>query len=284
MGQAMSGSGGDLLPTMLPDGFLATLAAELDGPDVIGVALGGSFARGAATAFSDVDLAPFYRADASLPSKRLFWRDGWLVSVSPKTIAGWRERMARPEWAIRLVPSAAQLRILLDREGALAALVAAARAWHWEALQPAADAFASDMLMLFAEHALKVLGALARGDEAVVPYPLGELLYGLPWIVATQRGVLIEHDGAYLRQVQTSVGTESTWSCAHRTALGMQRESLRERALAALQLYVETAQLIAHALRPEHRDVVTATVEYIVWAGYADLLDHTNAEEFKPHA
>jgi hypothetical protein len=284
MGQASSSAGGNSLPAVLPDGLLATLAAELDGPDVIGVALGGSFARGAATAFSDVDLAPFYRADAALPRKRLFWRDGWLVSVSPKTIAGWREQMARPEWAIRLVPSAAQLRILLDSEGALAALVAEAQAFHWAALQPAADAFASDMLMLYAEHALKLLGTLARRDEAVVPYPLGELLYALPWIVATQRGVLIEHDGVYLRQVQTAVGTQSTWSCAHRTALGMQRESLRERAVAALQLYVETAQLIAHVLRPAHRDVVAATVEYIVRAGYASLLDRTNAALLRPQA
>ena len=165
-----------------------------------------------------------------------------------------------------------------------AALVAEAQAFHWEALQPAADAFSSDMLMLFAEHALKLLGALARQDEAVVLYPLGELLYGLPWIVATQRGVLIEHDGIYLRQVQTSVGTESTWSCAHRTALGMQRESLRERAVAALQLYDETSQLIAQALRPEHRDVVAATVEHIVRTRYASLLDRTNAEKSRPQA
>jgi len=132
---------------LLPAGFLATLTAELDGPEVTALALGGSFARGAATAYSDVDLAPFYRAGASLPPKRLFWRDGWLVSVSPKTVDSWRERMTRPEWAIQLVPSAAQLRILLDKEGALAALVAEARAFRWEPLQSAADAFASDLLM-----------------------------------------------------------------------------------------------------------------------------------------
>src|SRR5215472_15532922 len=96
MGQASSSAGGDLLPTMLPDGLLATLAGALDGPEVIGVALGGSFARGTATVYRDVDLAPFYRADTFLPRKRLFWRAGWLVSVSPKTIAGWREQMARP--------------------------------------------------------------------------------------------------------------------------------------------------------------------------------------------
>jgi hypothetical protein len=269
---------------LLPAGFLATVTAELDGPEVIALALGGSFARGAATAYSDVDLAPFYRAGVSLPPKRLFWRDGWLVSVSPKTVDGWRERMRRPEWAIQLVPSAAQLRILFDKEGALAALVAEARAFRWESLQSAADAFASDLLMLLAEQALKLLGALAKDNEEVIPYPLGELLHGLAWAVATQRGVLIESGGAYFRQVQAAVGTESAWSCAHRTALGVHGESLRERAVAALQLYVETAQLIADALQPKDQDVVVATTERIAQAGYASLTDHTKAQGYGPHA
>lgn len=262
MGQTTSGSGNDL-PAVLPTGFRDTLVAELDDPDVIGVALGGSFARGAATTYSDVDLAPFYRAETPLPPKRLFWRDSWLVSVSPKTVAGWRERMTRPEWAIHLVPSAARLRILLDRDGALAMLVADALAFRWEPLQPAADAFASEMLTLCAEDALKLLGAVARNDEALVPYPLSTLLDRITWIVATQRGVLIESGGAYFRQVQAAAGAESRWSSAHRTAHGIQRESLRERAVAALQLYIETGRMIADALQPKHRDVVNATIERI---------------------
>src|SRR5262249_12725796 len=196
----------------------------------------------------------------------------------------WRERMTRPEWAIQLVPSAAQLRILLDKEGALAALVAEARAFRWEPLQSAADAFASDLLMLFAEQALKLLGALAQDNEGVVPYPLGELLHGLAWAMATQRGVLIESGGAYFRQVQATVGTKSAWSSAHRTALGTHGEPLRERATAALQLYVETARLIADALQPKDHDVVVATTERIAQAGYARLPDYTKAEGFGPHA
>ncbi len=266
MGQANSNLDGNILPATLPDGLLATLVAELDGPDVIGVALGGSFARGEATAYSDVDLAPFYRADTAMPPKRLFWRDGWLVSVSPKTISGWREQMARPESAIHLVPSAAQMRILRDSDGALAALVAEAQAFQWDPLRPAADAFASNAFMVFAAHALKLLGALVREDEAAMLYPLGELLYDMPWIVATRRGVLIETQRTYFLQIHAAVGPESAWSHAHLTALGMHRESLRERAVAALRLYAETARLISDALQPEHRAVVATTVERIARA------------------
>lgn len=259
----------DETPVELPAGFLETLTAELDGPEVAGIALGGSFARGAATEYSDVDLGPFYREGTTLPPKRLFWRDDWLVSVSPKTVAGWRAQMARPEWAIYLVPSAARLRILLDKDGTLAALVAEARAFRWEPLQPAADAFAGETLMLFAEHALKLLGALARDDEARMPYPLGEMLYSLPQVVAVQRGLMIESDHTFHQQVQASAGIESGWSRAHRAALGLRGESQRERAAAALRLYAETARLVADALQPAHRDVVAGIVERISRGGYA---------------
>jgi hypothetical protein len=110
--------------------LLARLTAEVDGDGVVGVALGGSFARDAAMVYSDLDLAPFYADGQPLPPKRFFYRVGLLVSVSPKTCAGWRGQMARPETAIYAVPSARRLRILLDRDGTLAAPIEEAQAFR----------------------------------------------------------------------------------------------------------------------------------------------------------
>jgi hypothetical protein len=45
--------------------------------------------------------------------------------------------------------------------------------------QSPADAFASDLLMRRAEHAQKLLGALAWNDDAILPLPLNELVYDL---------------------------------------------------------------------------------------------------------
>jgi hypothetical protein len=216
-----------------------------------------------------VDLAPFYREGAAIPAKRFFWREGWLVSVAPKTVAKWREQMGRPEWAIRLVPSAAHLRILLDKDGALAALVDEARSFRWEPLQPAADAFCSEMLMLAGEYALKLHSALVRDDQTALPYPLGEILRMLSWIAATHYGVMIETGTSYLQQVQQAAGTESGWSRTYQMALGMRAEPMRERATAALLLYRETARMLALVLMREHREVVTGVVEQIERDGCA---------------
>jgi len=41
----------------LPQDYLSTLISEIDHPDFVGILLGGSYARGDATQWSDVDIA-----------------------------------------------------------------------------------------------------------------------------------------------------------------------------------------------------------------------------------
>src|SRR5262249_55731230 len=181
----------------LPKHLLDELVAELDSEDTVGILLGGSYARGDAGPYSDIDLAPFVPDGHSLPPKRLFYRDGWLVSISSKTVAGWRAGMARPETAIYMVQSLRDARILLDRDGALAALLREAQAFRWELLQVAADAFASMLLVLDIEHVHKLLAALVAHDELALCRALDELLYTMPLAVAVQRGVLILSGNTY---------------------------------------------------------------------------------------
>jgi hypothetical protein len=261
----------------LPDDLLARLIADVDGDGVVGVALGGSFARGAGTAYSDVDLALFYADTQPLPPKRFFYRDGLLVSVSPKTCAGWRGQMARPETAIYAVPSARDLRILLDRDGTLAALIEEAQAFLWETLQAAADVFASRTLMLEVEHAHKVLGALTLHDESALCRALQELLHSLPWAVATQRGIMVVSGNTYYRQLEESTGEDSIWTRRLREALGAApvQESeaagltaIEARGAATLRLYVETVALLQDAIQPEERAVVEQVMQIIERARY----------------
>src|SRR5207249_4201988 len=63
----------------LPDEFLNALVAELDDEDVVGIILGGSYVRGEATPYSDVDIARFVADASKLRPKRFLYRDGRLV-------------------------------------------------------------------------------------------------------------------------------------------------------------------------------------------------------------
>src|SRR5260370_12927516 len=65
----------------LADAFLHELVLELDHEDIVGITLGGSYARGTATQYSDVDLACFWREGVKPPLKRFLYRQDKLIII-----------------------------------------------------------------------------------------------------------------------------------------------------------------------------------------------------------
>jgi hypothetical protein len=237
-----------------PDDLIGNLLAEFADADTIGMLLAGSHARGDATPYSDIDLIRFAPVlpEADADRYTLAYREGHLVSVSTTTVDAKRAELSRPETAIWVVPGLRQARILLDRDGALAALLHHAQAFRWEPLQTAADAYASYEVMGLAEEVHKVLGALGCNDESTALYATWGLASGLIRAVTVQRGVLIQTENAYFRQVQEAAGLDSAWSCAFRIAVGLEMAPVTARAIAALRLYHETAMLLSSALQTQH--------------------------------
>ena len=123
-------------------------------------------------------------------------------------------------------------------------------------MQAEADAYASYNVMGLAEEVHKVLGALAKGDEAVALYGTWGLVAGLLRAVTVQRGVLIRTENSYFQQAQEAAGLDSAWSGAFRVAVGLEMATAVAHAGAALRLYCETATLLALALRQQHLDVI----------------------------
>ena len=254
----------------LSESFLRRLVAECATEGIVAVALAGSYARGDATRWSDVDII---RYAATMPETTegryiLAIRDGRLVSVSTTTIAAKAAEMTRPESAIFVVPGLRQARILHDPTGALAALHQQACDFAWKPLQSAANAYASEMVMGLAEEAHKLLGALSRYDESAMSYTTYGMVLGLTRAVAVGRGVLIESENSYFRQAQEAAGADSAWTRYHRLAAGFVADSSPappaiSAGIAALHLYRETAQLLATLLLSRHRPVIEATLQAI---------------------
>jgi hypothetical protein len=250
---------------VLPDILLSDLVAEFADANTIGVLLAGSHARGDATPHSDIDLIRFAAVlpEAEADRYALAYREGHLVSFSITTIDAKRNELSQPETAIWAVPGLRQARILLDRDGALAALLGEAHAFRWEPLQAEADAYASYNVMGLAEEVHKVLGALAKGDEAVALYGTWGLVAGLLRAMIVQRGVLIRTENSYFQQAQEAAGLDSAWSRAFRVAMGLEMARAVARATAALRLYQETATLLAPALQRLHLDVIRGALARI---------------------
>jgi len=154
-----------------------------------------------------------------------------------------------------------QARILLDRDGALAALQAEAQAFQWETLQPAADVYASELLAGLAEEVSKVVGALARDDASAMLYGALGLQMLLTRAVLEQRGVLLYSENDFFAAAQAAARLNSEWTQLHRMVVGFDplptgETPARARSLAALALYRATVTLLQPIIRPGDSDVI----------------------------
>lgn len=244
----------------LTDAQLTKLIQLADAPEVVAIALTGSCARGDATPYSDIDLLRFVAEMPEDGTYTLRAVDGRLVSLTTTTIERKRADLSAPQEAIWAVMGLRRMRILRDSGGALAALQREAFAFEWSPLQAQADRFASSELMGNAEEAHKLMTGLHQGNEAVATYAAMLLTLFLPGIVAVQRGLLLDSENAYFSAVGEAVGRDSAWTRAHRAAAGFDQTDNHRRALAALELYRETAALIEPSICPEHREVIEQAV------------------------
>jgi predicted nucleotidyltransferase len=261
----------------IPETLLETIVAEIDSDDVTAIILGGSYARGEATAYSDVDFARLVRTPPQGKKKRYFYRDGRLISVVTWTLDYIEESVTKPEVAIWRVPSLREARILLDKEDIFGTFQRRLADFRWETLQAKADAWASDILMLYAEFVHKALGAWLNRNETALVYATNELLYALTWAVAVQRGVLMQSGNSYYAQVQETAGLDSAWTRYHRMLLCIEPlpghlSSVEVRGIAALRLYQETARLLHAALQPSDRDVIEQAIRVIEQVRLSALL------------
>ncbi len=255
------------VPVALPESWLATLITELDGEDVRAIILHGSYARGDATPpYSDIDIVRVMQETPErTQEKRFHWYDGYLLNLSSRPLSIYQEWLTTPQNAIFRVSTIQEARILLDKDGAFHDFQQnIIHHWTWNALQKAADAYASKLLTLKTEIAHKILRAIFLQDEVALSEMLLDMLDALTEAIAVQKGILIKGGNTYFRQVQEHIGIASPWTLAHRTVAGLgTRTDLLARGTAALHLYQETVKLLHSYLSVEDRTVIEQTISVI---------------------
>jgi hypothetical protein len=256
----------------LSDSFLQFALAQIDSPDVIGIGIVGSYARAQESKYSDVDFDIYASRLPENPYDRYTLRDwdGKLVSLKYTLLDDERSALTNARRAIWAVPGLRGMRILLDKDGSLIALQQAAQNFDWAPLQPAADEFAAEQIMGNAEEVHKILNGLGRGHESTVLYATWGLVKNMLEAVAVQRGLMIVSENRYFELIQDSVGRDSKWTRAFRTAWGLDPHACQyqARGAAALNLYCLSAALFDQLIAEKHRGVVNKTLQRIKEAGY----------------
>src|SRR5512138_2038143 len=257
----------------LSDSFIQSALEQIDSPDVVGVGIVGSYARGQEEKYSDVDFDIFVSKVSENPYDcyTLRYWDDKLVSLKYTLLDDERAALTNPRRAIWAVPGLRGMKVLLDKGGSLLALQQAAQAFDWAPLQPAADEFAAEEIMSNAEEVHKILSGLARGHESTVLYATWGLVKNMLEAVAVQKGIMIVSENRYFDLIQESVGRDSKWTSAFRTAWGLDPASsqYQTRGAAALRLYRLSAIMFDALIPGKHRDVVNHTLQIIKDAGYS---------------
>ncbi len=257
----------------LSDSFIQSVLPKIDSPDVIGVGIAGSYARGQEGKYSDVDFDIYVSKLPANPHDRYtlrYW-DNKLISLKYTTLDEERAALTNPRRAIWAVPGLRGTRILLEKDGSLTALQKAAHEFDWSALQSAANEVAVEHVMGCAEEAHKILNGLAHGHESTVLYAVWGLVGGMLDAVAVQRGIMIVSENRYFDLIQDSVGRDSNWTSAFRTAWGLDSTSshYQSRGMAALKLYCLSAAMFDALIPDKHRTVINKTLQIIKEAGYS---------------
>lgn len=239
----------------ISDVFLADLVRELDHEDIVGITLGGSYARGEATRYSDVDLACFWREGLRPPPKRFMYRQGRLISMKMTSVAEIRGMLSKPQSALFF--TSGKRRLLLDKDGSVARLLEEIEHFRWEALRTDANESISLWMALKAEDMQKILREFQHDNLPGLAYTLAVQIEELTLLAAMYYGELIINNSTYYRQVEAAAGSDSAWTRCHRIATGLEDgpegiKPLRARGIAALYLYRETLAIARSVMKPEH--------------------------------
>jgi predicted nucleotidyltransferase/phosphoglycolate phosphatase-like HAD superfamily hydrolase len=256
----------------LTESFIKSILEKIDSPDVVGVGIVGSYARGQESKYSDVDVDIFVNKmpENEYDKYTLRYWDGKLVSLKYALLDDELLGLTIPQRAIWVVPGLSSMQIVLDKDGTLTDLQKMAKKFNWSLLQPLADEFAAEKIMGNAEEVHKILNGLARGHESTVLYATWGLVENILEAVAVQRGVMIVSENRYFDLIQESVGRDTKWVSAFRTAWGLDSTSsqYQSRGAAALTLYRLTAAMFEGLIPAKHLDVVKNTLRHIKEAGY----------------
>ncbi len=247
----------------MPD--FSALGERFDGAEVRALVVMGSWVRGDAGPYSDVDLVRFFGSDATVPGDEIHIIEQRLVTVSgvdPDQVERW---FTRPEVAINVVSGLRTARVLHDRDETFARVQKRARQFVWDdAMQAKADVWVSGKMVGWIEEVHKGLEGLRQDDVGRMLNARFGCSWGMVRVMAVHRGVLLSGDNGFYDQVRAAVGEKTGWSQACAQAFGVDgAPTLREQVRAGLRLYVLTAQLVAPVLRETDQALVMETVRLI---------------------
>ncbi len=235
------------------------IVAELDKDHIESIALMGSYSRGDAKPYSDVDIVCFVKPDSSRPDQSIRIIDNKYVVVSYVTPAEADEWFLHPDKATECIGGLRKAVILYDPNHRLKQWKEKAIRFQWtEDLQQKADDYCGEQMVGWLEEVHKALQGLLSDDIGRMLNGLFGLTYGMFKILRVKHGILLEGDNSFYQKVIEHFGAGSEIGKLSEIAFGIKTEAnLRVRVIAGLGLFIETAEQVMKDLKEEtHKQMI----------------------------
>ena len=252
---------------MLEREKILAMAPQLIDEEVLGLAIVGSYARGDATPYSDINVISLMKPELKIPEEpRIDLYQGKYRVLQYRTEAQMKESLVLPERAIYEVRGLQQMLILFDPENILHGLQEAAHAFVWDQnMIEQADKYLNKEMILWQEECYKAMSGMRFYQEGQMLLGLYGLTYGLVRLMLIAKGILLQSENAFFDELtqaysQDQEGIELVEMMG--LAFGLDDGfPLLERVEVGLLLYLQFADYLDERLKPEIREQVLKVQE-----------------------
>ncbi len=238
--------------------LLHAITAELAAEGADAVVMVGSYARGNASPYSDLDLVVLGEC-----LEHYERRDGVLVVVHRANAADIRQSFTNGMATGSIIPGWREAKILYDQHEIAAQLQREAHAWTWDAVDAAAcDRYVAQELAGLAEEVQKLAGSIQRGAPLTAAVQRNVLVLRMAGIMAVHRRVLYGSENRLWDLMAAELG--DPWATLQAQAMGLGGEPFAQTCRAALDLYAQTAYAARAVLDDQQYLIVDQACR---WAG-----------------
>ncbi|MBN2048776.1 MAG: nucleotidyltransferase domain-containing protein [Anaerolineaceae bacterium] len=243
---------------------------SFDGKSVQAFVLMGSYARGEAGKFSDVDLVRLIeKEDPDLKPAGIYLIEGCLVVISDQTMEKFEAVFTHPERACDSIAGLRTAVPLIDRNHSFERIQQRALNFIWtDELNQQRDEWIANQMVGWIEEVHKGLQGLALNHTGRLLQARFGMTWGMSNIIKVHLGIFLSGDNGLFEDLETLLGEASPWVITRQIAFGIVKPdgsppTLREQIQAGLALYVLTAEMVRHRLTGRNAGMVEETVQRI---------------------